>query len=343
MDLTSRHLCVVPRLMGIGGMVSFQDRFKQELEKRGALVTHELGEAGYEAVLVIGGTKDILALRQAKARGVPIIQRLNGMNWIHRHRRTGVRHYLKAEWGNWLIKTIRSRLVSAVVYQSKFAQSWWERVYGPTPAPSSVVYNGVDLNIYSPTGPEQPPTDRIRMLVVEGRLAGGYELGLEHALTLAGLLSTKLTKPIELTIVGQASDDLQPTDSQHPNVILNWAGMIEPVHIPAMDRSAHVLFSADIHPACPNSVIEALAVGLPVIAFATGALPEMVEGDAGCLVPYGSDSWKLEPPDFEALAQGAMEVLEEQGRYRKGARVQAVAKFGISKTVEGYLSALAWN
>ena len=48
--------------------------------------------------------------------------------------------------------------------------------------------------------------------------------------------------------------------------------------IPELDRSAHLLYSADLNAACPKSVIEALACGLPVVAFDTGALPELVQG-----------------------------------------------------------------
>jgi hypothetical protein len=42
---------------------------------------------------------------------------------------------------------------------------------------------------------------------------------------------------------------------------------------------------------------------LPVIGFDTGSLSEIVDGDAGCLVPYGGNPWKLEKPDIPALAK----------------------------------------
>jgi glycosyltransferase involved in cell wall biosynthesis len=90
--------------------------------------------------------------------------------------------------------------------------------------------------------------------------------------------------------------------------------MISADRIPLIDRSAHVLFSADLNAACPNSVIEALACGLPVISYATGSLPEIITGDAGKVVPYGSNYWNLEPPDIDALADAAREVLANQVR-----------------------------
>jgi glycosyltransferase involved in cell wall biosynthesis len=125
-------------------------------------------------------------------------------------------------------------------------------------------------------------------------------------------------------------------------VSLRWEGEVPPDRIPEIDRSAHLLYSADLNTACPNSVIEALACGLPVVAFETGALPELVKQDAGRLSPYGGDPWKLDPPDMDGLTQAALEVLNDQPRFRAGARMQAEACLGLERMVEGYLTALGW-
>jgi glycosyltransferase involved in cell wall biosynthesis len=105
-------------------------------------------------------------------------------------------------------------------------------------------------------------------------------------------------------------------------------------------RSSHLLFSAEVNPPCPNSVIEALACGLPVVGFDTGSLAEIVQGDAGRLVPYGGNPWKLDPPDISSLADAAPEVLEDQARFRKLAREQAESKLGLDKMVDEYLKIL---
>ena len=162
-------------------MVSFRARFTAGLEQRGIQVCTSLDDTPYDAVLVIGGTRDLVGLWQVHRRGVRIVQRLNGMNWIHRKRPSGLKHALRAEYGNVILNTIRTRLADRIVYQSHFAQGWWERVYGPTPGDWKVVYNAVDLAQYSPQGPAERPTDRQRLLLVEGSLGGGYEVGLDTA------------------------------------------------------------------------------------------------------------------------------------------------------------------
>ena len=338
----SKRLCVFPSPSGLGGMVSFKHKLIKGLASFGVEVCLDLRDTPYDAVLVIGGTRHLGGLWRARRRRVPILQRLAGLNWLHRLRRTGIRHYLRAEWGNLLLATIRARLADGVIYQSQFVREWWERACGPTPVPTHVVLNGIDLEEYTPTGPNQRPIDRYRLLLVEGRLAGGYELGLEHAVGLAERLVGKVQRPVELMVVGQVPHAIREQIECTPEVLLRWEGEVSHDRIPEIDRSAHLLFSADLNTACPNSVIEALACGLPVVAFETGALPELVKKDAGRLSPYGGDPWKLDPPDMDGLTQAALEVLNDQPRYRAGARMQAEACLGLKRMVEGYLTALGW-
>ena len=344
MTASSPHrLCLVARIPGVAGPASFQRRLAQALQRRGIGVSYGLDDLPYQAVLVIGGTRRLAALWRARRRGVPIVQRLNGINWIHRVRRTGLSHFLRAELNNAVLRLIRDRMADRVVYQSEFARAWWERRYGPPPVPSTVVYNGVPLGLFRPEGDADRPSDHARLLVVEGNLAGGYEVGLEWAVALARRLQEKHALKVELAVAGRVGEDLKEVWRGRSGVDLCWLGLVPPEAIPALDRSAHLLFAADLHPACPNAVLEALACGLPTIAFATGALPEIIVGDAGRLVPYGGDPWRVDPPDIAGLAEAAREVLKDQPRFRAGARARAEAAFGLEAMAHGYLAALGWD
>jgi glycosyltransferase involved in cell wall biosynthesis len=330
-------ICLTPRLERGGGPASFQGRLSAGLSKRGIDITYDLSERPLKAVLVVGGTRQLGALWRARQDGIPIIQRLNGMNWIHRRRRTGFKHWLRAEYGNWLLQTIRSRLAQHIIYQSHFSQDWWERVHGPVLARTSVVYNGVDLELFHPDGPHTKPVDRLRILVVEGNLGGGYEWGLEAAVNLAEGTQAALNQPVELMVVGGASAALQEEWLARSKTLLRFTGWVARDRVPEIDRSAHVLYAADVNAACPNSVVEALACGLPVVSFDTGALPELVTGDSGRIAMYGGDPWKLETPDVPGLVRKVVEVLEDQPRFRAGARQRAEEALGLDMMVKGYL------
>jgi glycosyltransferase involved in cell wall biosynthesis len=351
--LLPARICLVPRLMGVGGMVSFQGKLAEGLISRGIKVHHDLSEGPFEAVLVIGGTRQLAGLWRAKRRGTRLVQRLDGMNWMHQVQPTGIRHRLRAEYGNLLLAFIRSRFADAVVYQSDFAREWWERVHGRTKTAHTTIHNGVNLDIFNPEGLGERPSDRIRLLLVEGSLMGGYELGLANALDLAvGIaerISSSHSQPnrVELMVAGRIEGDQQAywdkklaEKDRAGKVKITWSGVIPHPCIPEIDRSAHLLYSADLNPACPNAVIEAIACGTPVVAFRTGALLEIVTPEAGRIVPYGGDPWQLEKPDVPGLVEGAIEVLEDQRRFRAGARARAEAAFDLERMVDRYIKVL---
>lgn len=320
-------------------MSSFRHKFEGGLGLRGIGITHDV-YSSYDAILVIAGTRHLPPLIRARRRGLRVVQRLDGINWIHRRRNTGAPHFLRAEYGNLILRFIRARVATHIVYQSHFTRGWWQDWYGRASAPSSVVHNGVDLEQYRPLARAAPSSDRLRLLVVEGNLGGGYDMGLENAVELAGALQAAHGIAVELQVVGKIEDAQRSAAARRSDVPIRWEGVVPPERIAAIDSSAHVLFSADLNAACPNSVVEALACGLPVVAFDTGALKELVLGDAGRIVPYGADPWKLQRPDIAALAAGAAEILRHPGHFRRAARAHAEQALGLGTMMDGYLKAL---
>jgi glycosyltransferase involved in cell wall biosynthesis len=341
-------ICLVPKLAGIGGMVSFQGKLEKGFSQRGINVCYEPNQDDIDGILVIGGTRNVYRLWSAKRRGIRIVQRLNGMNWIHRVVNTGVNHWLRAEYGNANLRLIRSFLADKIVYQSQFSKDWWERERGKTRCDNVIIHNGIDLTRFSPGDLPLSEYDEIQLLLVEGSLLGGYEFGLENAIHLAHRMTQMLeTKRLNLIVVGKVSHSLKAfwdrwvgksVTSDALKII--WAGTVDHQVIPEVYRKAHLMFSADINAACPNSVIESLACGTPVISFDTGALAELLAGKGGKVVPYGSNPWKVEEPDITSLAENAIELLSNLDNYRKSARQHAEEVFGINAMVERYADVL---
>jgi glycosyltransferase involved in cell wall biosynthesis len=333
------RICIVPYVQGLAGVASFRLKFEDGLRARGVEVTHDPNQPA-DAILVLAGTKNLLPLWRAHSRGCRIAQRLDGINWVHKKRNTGLKHYLRAEYGNFILSLIRSRIATNIIYQSEFSRIWWGEWYGKTRVPSAVIHNGVDLSTYSVGQAGILPSPPYKLLIVEGLLGGGYEMGLDNAVRLTEILQEKHKLPMELIVVGKITDEHRKRVEEMTHISINWMGSVPRERIPEIDRSAHLLFSADLNAACPNSVIEALACGLPVIAFDTGALKELVIGDAGRVVPYGGDPWKIEPPDVESLADTAAEILLDQPHFRKSARKHAEKALGLDKMVDEYLKVL---
>ncbi len=350
-----QQICLVPQLSGLGGTASFQSRLIAGLDSRDIPHTHNIADPQNTAILVVGGTRQLWQLWRARRRGVRVVQRLNGINWLHKVEKTSPRFALRSEINNRLIAHIRRHLADHIVYQSQFCRDWWNRDFGQLPVSCQVTYNGVDLNRFTPwessstkedsLNPDQaaetPPEDHYRILLVEGRLVGPYARGLHTAVKLAEAVRREHGLPVELMVVGLVSEaHMAQAHTLAPDLWITWRGVVPRDALPAIDRSAHVLFSADLNAACPNSVIEALACGLPVLAYDTGALAELVRDGAGEVVPYGADHWQLQDPLIPPLAEACVRILQDNPAYRLRARARAEAAFSLDQMVAGYLDAL---
>lgn len=334
----NKSICILPDYQGVGGPASFQARLTHGFELRGIEVHHDPTRADLDAVLVIAGTRHLGLLRTVKARKIPIVQRLNGMNWTHKKVRTGIKHFFRAEAYNWLLATIRRFFASSIVYQSHFTQRWWNQAHGRTKASSTVIHNGVDLNSFSPSTIVLPPDDRVRILVIEGNLGGGHEFGFWNVVNFCRQFKEQLNKPLELKVVGNVPVSLQKKliDEEW----IDWTGVVTRDQIPDILRSSHLYMPCEINAACPNSLIESLACGTPVIGFETGSLSELVGADGGIIVPYGASDTNLEPANVAALLPAAHKILEHLKTYQIAARSRARDYFDVDLMVEKYLQVL---
>ncbi|MCX6034338.1 MAG: hypothetical protein NTV38_05090 [Chloroflexi bacterium] len=97
------RICVLPRAANTGGVSSFQAKLTAGLEVRGIQVCYRLDETPLDAVLLTSTTRDLPGLLRIRQQGLRIVQRLDGINWLHRRLHTGPRHFLRAEYGNRLL------------------------------------------------------------------------------------------------------------------------------------------------------------------------------------------------------------------------------------------------
>src|SRR6266536_5684474 len=117
------RICIVPRVEGLGGVTSFRLKFENGLRERGIDVTNN-PFANADVILVLAGTRRLLPLWRVRRRGIRIVQRLDGINWLHRVRWMGPRYTVRAIYGNMNLSLIRRRLADHVIYQSQFIKGW---------------------------------------------------------------------------------------------------------------------------------------------------------------------------------------------------------------------------
>ena len=322
------------RADSIGGPGSFQSRLIKELENSGWQSVYPRDGVRPDVILVIGGSRRILWLLWYKYTGCKIVHRLDGINWRHRVLEVSLRHKIISEIRNFLSRVIRRYLADVVVYQSKFVRDWWNTEYGYARCDSVVIHNLVDLDEFRPrknisTSPPiilcaesrviNDPISRFivrvlsERLFVEGKIGGIHilgRLGAEEAHEWSSLPGVKL--------IGQVPRDEMPRHFRQADIFLNL----------------------DVNAACPNAVIEAMASGLPIVGFNTGALKEIVPRSAGALADYGGDPWKLDRPDCDALIRQVGVVLSNLDAMSQDARTVAESRFSTELVKEKYLQLL---
>lgn len=213
---------------------------------------------------------------------------------------------------------------TAIVAVSEVQRQAYLTVARVEPERVVTVLNGVDLDTYRPN-PEARARLRAQLeLDAETTLFATVAMlrphkGVRHLLEAAGLLRAA-RRAARYVVVGdgpeRASLEAQATAlGLHDAVSFLGARHDVSTVLAAADAYVH----PSLHEALPTSVLEAMAVGLPVVATRIGGLSEMVlDGETGLLVP---------PARVDVLA-GAMTVLLDPARR---ASVGAAGRAWVSK------------
>jgi hypothetical protein len=326
------RVCLTPRHGG-GGPASFQGRLQAEFQRRGVETTYDPRSRPLDAVLVFAGTRDLPALAGCRRDGVRIVQRLDGINWMHRRRPGSPFRFLRAELLNLQLRIIRSVFADGIVYQSEFTRDLWEKRFGSFRGGTRVVRNGVALGEY----PARRDGHDGTLLAAEGTLdynrpAVAMIRAAHNSIIRSGMLMrlsiyTRILPPWRT--VWAALDPPPETPGMRPRAELR-----------GRQAQAALFLTLELNPPCPNTIIEALASGLPVIGYDTGSARELV-GEGGELAPFEGDPWKLDVPrNLDALAGLADRVLKDWPAYARKARQRAERNFDIRNTAQAYLESL---
>jgi glycosyltransferase involved in cell wall biosynthesis len=330
--MTLRRICIAAQPGVTGGPASFQRKLTSGLKAHGIDVSWDLNDTPYDVVLVINGTRRLVDLIQCRRRGIPVVQRLGGLNWNHRPLPFDLRNYMMAEIRNLLMRFIRSSLADQIIYQSHFVEQWWTNAHGKANSPAHIIYNGVDLDLFNPAGATNDSAATLSLISVEGLQWDKNSVAADIAQRLAGK-----GHRIELHMLGQPFSDTEEHLRQLPYV--KFHGLVPNSELPFYYRGATVYILNDVIAACPNSVLEAMACGTPAVGYREGALPELLGplADELC-VDYISDPWKLQPPqNGEELASVVERVASNLPDYRQRVRKMTEQSYGLQTMVERYI------
>lgn len=206
---------------------------------------------------------------------------------------------------------------------------------GPFQSNLFVNYNGINLQNYHP-GNRGDSVGPLRVVTV-----GGLEPRKNLAHALLTVRSVKLPKGLLLEIVGDGPDKIYLQHAAQKLGIANrvkFKGALSENEVALCLSEANVYLSTSMAEGLANSVVEAAASGLPIVAYECEGMAEVVEhGVNGFLVPFG------EVDDLTERLTILGQNKEMQRRMGEASRRIAEARFGEDKCVEemiGYYRAL---
>ncbi|MFO0827555.1 MAG: glycosyltransferase [Phycisphaerales bacterium] len=185
-------------------------------------------------------------------------------------------------------------------------------------APTKVIPYGVDTDVFKPASIDDRSAFRERYDIANEAFVvafgvdrlGERRKGYDHLTTALELVARRLPKAVLLRF-GEGGDARVPS---LPTIDLGSISDDRTLALAYSSADCFVLPALEDN--LPNGVLESMACGTPVIAYATGGIPEIVEhGRTGFLVPAGDTS---QLGESIVSASSAGERLKTMGREARG-------------------------
>lgn len=241
---------------------------------------------------------------------------------------------------NLLRKAIRP-LVRQYTAVSMDLARWLVDIIGVGPDRVNQIYNGVDVVKFNPRGSASKQICPAGFAAANSFVVGtvGRMEAVKDQLTLVRAFLHLLQnnrdarERMRLVIIGDGSFQ-QPARELLRNADLDRTAWLpgERKDVPQIMRAMDVFVLPSLREGISNTILEAMATGLPVVATNVGGNPELVNaGETGELVPHSN------PP---AMAQAIANYFSEPGKvwdHGRNARRKVERQFSLEAMVNGYV------
>ncbi|HVO65291.1 MAG TPA: TIGR03088 family PEP-CTERM/XrtA system glycosyltransferase, partial [Syntrophales bacterium] len=238
------------------------------------------------------------------------------------------------------LRKVISPFVQQYIAVSTDLANWLVQTVGIRAERVAQIYNGVDLQRFYPRDGSRPSLGLPGFVSAENLVIGtvGRMETVKNQLTLVQAFlelldqEPKARKLLRLVIIGdgplrmEAEKLLKNANADH----IAWLPG-ERNDIPEVMRGLDLFVLPSLREGMSNTILEAMASGLPVVATRVGGNPELVdEGKTGLLVP---------PKHPMAMTEAILKYANNSEmliRHGQAGRRKAEIQFSIEKMVQGY-------
>jgi glycosyltransferase involved in cell wall biosynthesis len=230
------------------------------------------------------------------------------------------------------------RFAEFVITNARFNAAHLARILSPGSPPVHTIHEGVEIGRFEATRP-RPDRPRLFRILSVARLV--EPKGLRYLLEACHDLRARGV-PFHCDIIGGPDrlDAATPVELRRLHTGLDLAGCVSFLGPKPFTFVLEALETADVFvlpsvrardgsaDVTPNSLIEAMARGLPVLSTSIGAIPEIVEDEV--------DGLLVAPGDARALADAILRLFHEgdlRARLGTAARRKVEARFDIDRNI----------
>ena len=288
----------------IGGPETFRKNLHSGLEHLNYDVTGNI-YGQYPLALVIQYF-DALKLRSLKKAGVRIVLRLDGLAY---------EEWAGKDWEkmNEPVREVYADCADAVIFQSEYSARQADYFLGERHPRSFTIPNGASLKDFDPCLKKE--CSKPLRLVTTGNFRLP-DMIVPQVEALRHLHRSGVDA--ELVMIGPVADPSLMWTTTEPGV--RFLGAQSSSVIRQELLQADLFLFSMLNAACPNSVIEAIAGGLPVVGVASGALPELCSFNSDLLaaMPDRLIHQKTDV-DPQALAEKVLVAQKSYEKYKSSA------------------------
>lgn len=221
------------------------------------------------------------------------------------------------------IRRILSLLICEYTCVSKQMVHWLETDIG-VGKKITQIYNGVDFNRYTP---EKNKTKNYGICI---GIVGRLDPIKDHLTLFKGFEAVRKKIPgSQLYVVGDGPERKTLEQASGKNVVF----MGNRRDVPGVLKKMDIFVLTSINEGISNTILEAMAVGLPVVATRVGGNPELVRD--------GINGYLFEVGDWKGLSKILLDYscnTEKRKIHGRASRNIIKEKFSINKMVEGYMT-----
>lgn len=191
-----------------------------------------------------------------------------------------------------------------------------------------VIPNSVDISKFS----FKPYNENSKKLIFVGRLSPEKRI---DVLLKAVQIVVKDIQDITLIIVGDGplKDELiKLTKDLSINNHVIFVGRVLPEKIPNYLYESDIFIISSNFEGCPNSLLEAMATGIPVIGTNVGGIPDIIDD--------GINGYLIENGDYQQLAEKIKYIFENPSlrvEMGKSARKKIENEFSVDRQIESHM------